>query len=381
MSSDLWVSNEEPEAPEEAPQSPRQAPASPNYVPGPEHPPSPDYVPGLEYPEYLIPSDDEVPIKDQPLPVDASPTALSPGYVADSDPSEEDLEEDPAEYPTDGGDDDDDEEEEEKDEEEEEHLASADSTTLLTVDPIPSAEDTEAFETDESAPIPTHTSPYAEAPLGYRAAMIRSRVASPSPIPSPRLRRAKIFVRPQSLMSAATEALIATDVPEADVPPQKRLCLTAPSPRFEVGESSAAAAARQPGLDVTHATDYSFGDTIDATLGRPMIREVGYGITDVGDDLVRDMEETAPTTLEAINQRVTDLATTLAQGTYELYVCCEDAQDDQALLRAQVYLLTRERRYFCLMASSYERKVSDARRAWAHSKSRNQAIEAQIKPL
>nr|GFA27477.1 hypothetical protein [Tanacetum cinerariifolium] len=29
---------------------------------------------------------------------------------------------------------------------------------------------------------------------------------------------------------------------------------------FEVGESSAAAAARQPGLKVTHATDYSFVD-------------------------------------------------------------------------------------------------------------------------
>ncbi|GJX16217.1 hypothetical protein Tco_0217049 [Tanacetum coccineum] len=77
------------------------APPSPDYVPGPEHPPSPDYVPGPEhppspvdvpyvpepeYPKYLAPSDVEVPLEDQPLPVDASPTALSPGYVADFDP-------------------------------------------------------------------------------------------------------------------------------------------------------------------------------------------------------------------------------------------------------------------------------------------------------
>ncbi|GJX91462.1 putative reverse transcriptase domain-containing protein [Tanacetum coccineum] len=90
-----------------------KAPPSPDYMPGPEHPPSPDYVPGPEhppssdyslkpeYPEYVVPSDDEAqsaPIKDQPLPADASPTALSPGYVADSDPSEEDPEEDPAEF-------------------------------------------------------------------------------------------------------------------------------------------------------------------------------------------------------------------------------------------------------------------------------------------
>ncbi|GKD03314.1 hypothetical protein Tco_1178288, partial [Tanacetum coccineum] len=145
--------------------------------------------------------------------------------------------------------------------------------------------------------------------------MIRSRAASPPPVPSPRLRRARISVQPQTPMAAATESLIAAipspplplpspplplpapsspfllpatdrrkDVSEADVSPQKRLCLTALASRFEVGESSAAAAARQPGLDVTHATDYSFVDTMDATPGRPMSREVGYGITDVWDD-------------------------------------------------------------------------------------------------
>ncbi|GKE25864.1 hypothetical protein Tco_1441248, partial [Tanacetum coccineum] len=85
--------------------------------------------------------------------------------------------------------------------EEEEQLAPADSTTLPAIDPVPSAEDTEAFKIDESAPTPpsppTYTSPtYAEAPLGYRSAMIRSRAASPPPIPSLRLRRARISVRP-----------------------------------------------------------------------------------------------------------------------------------------------------------------------------------------
>nr|GFA29391.1 hypothetical protein [Tanacetum cinerariifolium] len=75
-----------------------------DYVPGPEHPPSPDYVPGPEhpslpveipyvpkpeYPEYLVPSDAEAPLEDQPIPADALPTAASPGYVADSDPNED----------------------------------------------------------------------------------------------------------------------------------------------------------------------------------------------------------------------------------------------------------------------------------------------------
>ncbi|GKF80452.1 hypothetical protein Tco_0239054, partial [Tanacetum coccineum] len=111
---DFWVSDPKLEALEEATQSPKQAPPSPDYVPGPEHLPSPDYVPGPEYPEYLVPSNDEVPIEDQALLADASPTALSPSYVADSDSSEEDpeedTEEDHVEYPADGGDDDDEEE-------------------------------------------------------------------------------------------------------------------------------------------------------------------------------------------------------------------------------------------------------------------------------
>ncbi|GKD36920.1 hypothetical protein Tco_1257127, partial [Tanacetum coccineum] len=143
---------------------PEHAP-SPNYIPGPEHPPSPvevPYVPEAEYPEYLVPSDSEVPLEDQYLPADASPTALSPGYVADSDPEEdpkEDPEEDHVDYHVDGGDgddepsddDDDDDDTDDEDEElfeeedEEEHLALADSSTVPVVDPVPLAGDTEAF--------------------------------------------------------------------------------------------------------------------------------------------------------------------------------------------------------------------------------------------
>ncbi|GJU80468.1 hypothetical protein Tco_1282833 [Tanacetum coccineum] len=352
-------------------------------MPGLEHPPSPDYVHGPEYLEYLVPSDDEVPIEDQPLPADVSPTALSLGYVADSDPLEEDSKEDPAEYPTNGGDNNnDDDDDEEEDEEEEEHLAPTVSTTLHAVDPVPSAEDTEAFETDESAPTPTHTSPtYAKAPLGYRAAMIRSRAASPSP----RLCRARISVRPQTPMSTATEALIDAvdaalpsspppsllnplssllpqipspplplpspplplptpslplllpsidckdDIPKAYFPPQKRLCLTAPTPMFEMGESSTAAAARQ--------------------AKRLMSREVGYEITDTWDELVDAIQQIAPTTLEG---------------------------DDRALLRARVNMFVRDRRYHVHTTMLLESEARHARQAWSQAIDCNRAVHAEL---
>ncbi|GKF42492.1 hypothetical protein Tco_0125834, partial [Tanacetum coccineum] len=149
-------------------------------------------------------------------------------------------------------------------------------STIPVDDPIPLAEDTEAFETDESAlthipspplPIPsppTHTNPtYDEAPLGYRAAGIRLRAAlisthHPSEIPSPPL-----------LLPSTSHR---DDIPKADMPLWKRARFTTPTSRSEVGESSVTVAARQLGLDVA---------TVDATPGRPMSREVGYGIEDV----------------------------------------------------------------------------------------------------
>ncbi|GJW43165.1 putative reverse transcriptase domain-containing protein [Tanacetum coccineum] len=213
-------------------------PPSPDYVPGPEHPASPDYVPGPEHP----PSPIEIPFVPEP------------------------------EYPCDGHDDgidaDDDDEEpfedEEDDEEEEEHLAPADSSAIPAVDPVPSAGDTEAFETDESAPTP-------------RPPQIRI------PFAQTRLRRARKSVRPEPPMSASMEARIAehaaaptpplpvapsplplpspltTSPTDAGAPlgyraagirmraaPWKRACLTTPAPGYEIGESSAAGAARQP---------------------------------------------------------------------------------------------------------------------------------------
>ncbi|GJU15129.1 putative reverse transcriptase domain-containing protein [Tanacetum coccineum] len=57
------------------------------------------------------------------------------------------------------------------------------------------------------------------------------------------------------------------DIPEANTPPQKRLLLTTPRPSCEVGESSAAAAARQPGPTMTHRVDYSSVDTMETRFG------------------------------------------------------------------------------------------------------------------
>ncbi|GJV26067.1 hypothetical protein Tco_1378762 [Tanacetum coccineum] len=157
-------------------------------------PPSPDYIPGLEEPQ-SPPLPGFVP--EPPLPAAASPTAQSPDYVLESDPEadpeeddDEDPKEDPVDYPADEGDDDDDEDESSEDdedddevdieadnEEEEEHPAPADSAVvaLPAADQAPSVEETEPFETDESAATP---------PL-HPAYRVTARISIPAPLPTP----------------------------------------------------------------------------------------------------------------------------------------------------------------------------------------------------
>ncbi|GKE85646.1 hypothetical protein Tco_1559388, partial [Tanacetum coccineum] len=256
--------------------------------------------------------------------------ALLPGYVADFDP-----EEDPIDYTVDA-DGDEDEEESSKDDgdEEEEHLAPTDSTAIAfpAVDHVPSAEETELFETDEatatppplayqvarlfalptpppspltqlSSPLPQIPSPplplpsppnYVEAPLGYRAARIRLRAASLLPLPAPSTSRR-------------------ANIPKANIPPLKRLCLTAPTPRFEVGESSVAVAAKQPGSTVARR---SFVDTVDASI--------------------RAFKRRTMDSLKVVNLRVSYLADVRRRESEEFYTRHQDAQRDCDALRDEV---------------------------------------------
>ncbi|GJS16065.1 hypothetical protein Tco_0410537 [Tanacetum coccineum] len=284
-------------------------------------PPSPDYVSGLEYPEYLAPSNDEIPVEDQPLPVDASPTALSPGYVTDSDPEEdleEDPKEDPADYPADGGDEEEEESSEDDDdkEEEKEHLAPADST-LPTIDFVPSAEEKEPFETDESAATP----PPPRSPLTI------------IPFSQTRLRRARISVRPHTLPSPSAKVHIDeyAVTPTPSLPPPSPLTpLSSPLPQIP----SPLLPVPSPPLLLPSADRRS--DIPKANM--PFWKRLCLTAL-----ALRDAEERAPTTLEEVDERVIDLATTLRQETDKMYVRYKDAQDDQAFLRAQINMLHKDR--------------------------------------
>ncbi|GJY86468.1 hypothetical protein Tco_0500494 [Tanacetum coccineum] len=384
------------------------APPSPDYMPGLEHPPSPDYVPGPEhppstvevpyvpepeYPEYLVPYDVEVPLEDQPLPVDASPTTLSPGYVADSDP-EEDPEEDHADYPADGGDDgdepsdddddDDDTDDEDKetfdDEEEEEHLALADSSFVPVVDPVPSTGDTKAFVTDEPAPTPRSPQtkvPFAKTRLCKARKTVRleppmspsmeARIAEyataptpPSPPPSPLSTWSSPLPHipspplPPPPSSLHLPPLVPTSLPLPSSPlPPLPASLFIPPPvdrREDIPEAelpphkrlcptaptsryevreSSTAAPRPTG---GHRADYRFIGTTNAEIRHRRAEELDYGIRDVWVDPTEAVDEVAPMTLEGVNARVTELAAVQERDTQDVYAMIKDTQDRQTQL-------------------------------------------------
>ncbi|GJS16802.1 hypothetical protein Tco_0411274 [Tanacetum coccineum] len=100
-------------------------------------------------------------------------------------------------------------------------------------------------------------------PPHTKAVMAQMRAAAPSTyrplLPS---RTPPLLPIPLPVPSTSRRA----DIPEADTPPRKRLLLTTPRPGCELGESSAAAAARQPGPIMARRVDCSSVDTVETRV-------------------------------------------------------------------------------------------------------------------
>nr|GEV49379.1 hypothetical protein [Tanacetum cinerariifolium] len=227
-------------------------------------PHDPNFVSETIYPEY-IPLEDEhiLPAEEQPLPPVVSPTAESPGYVAESDPEEDpeeyeedEIEDGPVGYPMDGGDDGDDDDgnssaydtndEDEDEEEEEEHLAPANSAVVIPIYELASPpEGTEPIIPPPSTNTTTTGAritirPQTSIPLPPEAEVERL-LAIPTPPPSPLTSLSPPSVGERLARCTAPAALPSPllppslypppvdrrdDILESDQPPGKRLCLS-----------------------------------------------------------------------------------------------------------------------------------------------------------
>ncbi|GKD39846.1 hypothetical protein Tco_1260053, partial [Tanacetum coccineum] len=152
------------------------------------------------------------------------------------------------------------------------------------------------------------------------------------------------------------------EIPESCLPLRKRVCFASPTPSCEVGESSAAGAARQDRPTIAREGLYGFVNIVDVPPRCSTSRELNYGITDTWDDLVGAIDEIAPTTIEGVNQRVADLATIMEEETTSMYGIMEDAQDDRGAecidFRVTVRRSHRRQRVISeLLASDHKRQV------------------------
>nr|GEU93264.1 hypothetical protein [Tanacetum cinerariifolium] len=106
-----------------------------------------------------------------------------------------------------------------------------------------------------------------------------------------------------------------------------------------------------------------------------------YGITDTWGEIVDTLMQIALTTLEGVNERVTELDTIVRQRTNEFEIRFEEAQDNRALLRARVNTLFRDRPDHHRTAMLMDREAMYAHEAWAYSMDRSSAIAAHVKTL
>ncbi|GKF09599.1 hypothetical protein Tco_0043823, partial [Tanacetum coccineum] len=314
-----------------------------------------------------------LPAEEQPLPSTASPTAQSLDYVPESDPEEdpeedddEDPEEDPADYPVDGGYDGDDEDESleddedddvnieaDDDDEEEEHPSPVDSTVLA----LPAA-DQAHLQRRQSPPVPTPV---------WSDAEIARLLAISTPPSSPLSSWSSPLPHITSPPSSGTPPLhlLSTDrredIPKVTLPPRKRLGISL-GPRYEIRESSSAAAARPAG---GLREDYGFVPTMDMEIRYDLERDVRYGITDSWDDIVKAIQGTPVVTdVAKFSQRMTKFETRVRRDTKEVYTRLDDEQTGRQLLAGRLNMLFRDRRAHERTARLIKTEAMMSREAW-----------------
>nr|GFA66263.1 hypothetical protein [Tanacetum cinerariifolium] len=198
-------------------------------------------------------------------------------------------------------------------EEEEEHPAPAESVVVASTaaDHAPSAEETEPFETDESA----------ATPLPHPAYRMTARISILAPLPSASRRE---------------------DRPKVTLPPQKRLGI-ALGPRYEVGESSSAAAARPAG---GLRANYGFVATMDREIMRDPQRE-----------------------------------TRVRQDTDEIYMRLDDKQTERQLLAGRLNMLFRDRRAHAYTCHLMETEARMSREAWVRATDASDLVRGEVMSL
>ncbi|GJX65849.1 hypothetical protein Tco_0300192 [Tanacetum coccineum] len=232
--------------------------------------------------------------------------------------------------------------------------------------------------------------------LGYRVAMIwlRAEAASTSyslPLPPPFILSPTRSDAPSSGIPPPLPISVPTsspplllpptsrreDRPEVTLPPRKRLGI-ALGLRYEVGESSSAAAARPArGL----RADYGFVATMDREIRLDPKRKVGYGITDSWDEIVETMQGEPVSTDTELGRHMTTFETRVRQDTNEIYTRLDDEQSQRQLLAGRLNMLFRDRRAHAYTHHLMETETRLSREAWRRSMDASDLAREEVMSL
>nr|GFB87225.1 hypothetical protein [Tanacetum cinerariifolium] len=282
-------------------------------------------------------------------------------------------------------DEEDDEMDVETDKEEEEHPAPTDSVVVAptAADQAPSREETEPFETDESTATPPP----------HPAYRMTARISIPAPVPMPAWTNSEV-ARLLAISSPPASRLSLWSSPPPQIPfPPLPPILSPPSPilspapppspicslgyraamrlgialgpRYEVGESSSAAAARPAG---GFRADYGFVATVDREIMRDLKREVGYVITDSWDEIVETLQG-AP------------ISTDMELGGYdtdEIYMRLDDEQTERQLLAGWLNMLFSDRRANAYTRQLMETEARMSREAWVQATDASDLVHGEV---
>ncbi|GJR01733.1 hypothetical protein Tco_0524717 [Tanacetum coccineum] len=192
------------------------------------------------------------------------------------------------------------------------------------------------------AHIPSTSPTYDQAPLGHRAAMIRMR----------------------------------DDIPEEDMPPERRFVLTTPLPGCDVAKNYDAAARAPRG-------QYDFVDVIGA--GQGLIRSPGHDVWTIATavDRAKDVgyvralqtsEHRMMTSIEEVNLRVSYQAQVRRQKSEIFYTQLHDTRTDRRDIRLEIDVVRGQR-------TAYETELHEVRQAYLSSEAQNRALLARLETL
>nr|GEZ44595.1 hypothetical protein [Tanacetum cinerariifolium] len=185
------------------------------------------------------------------------------------------------------------------------------------------------METEVARPLPDLLAPPPSPihSLGYRAAMIRLRSEAASTSHSPPL--------PPPFILSPTRS----DVPSSGIPLLLPISASTSSPPLQLPtarESSSAAATRPAG---GLKADYDFVATMDREIMHDPEREVGYGITNLWDEILETLQGAPVRTDTELGGYMREFETRVRQDTDEINMRLDDKQNVSDLVSGEVMSL------------------------------------------